>query len=211
MLSLCSLAMAAQSLSSLNGLVTDPTGAVIPGASLTLKNIGTQAVRSTVSDAHGFYNFPQVQPGTYGIDAKASGFAGVVVNDVRLQINTPATVNISFEKVGTVAETISVSAESVQVNTTDASIGNAVTGNTILQLPSFARNVVGVLRLQPGVNVFGNVNGGKTDQANVTLDGIDVNDQMERSAFTSVLRVTLDSVQEFRTTTRAAPPARRCR
>ena len=197
----CSLALSAQGLSSLNGLVTDPTGAVIPGASLTLKNIGTQALRTAVSDAHGFYNFPQVQPGAYVVDAKFGGFASVVVNDVRLQVNTPATVNITFEKVGTVTETISVSAEAAQVNTTDASIGNAVTGNTIIQLPSFARNVVGVLRLQTGVNVFGNVNGGKTDQANVTLDGIDVNDQMERSAFTSVLRVTLDSVQEFRTTT----------
>src|SRR5262249_49392863 len=101
-----------------------------------------------------------------------------------------------------------------QVNTTDASLGNAVAGQAITQLPFEARNVVGLLSLQPGV-VFlqepdpgvlndyrsGSVNGGKSDQANVMLDGVDVNDQQNRSAFTSVLRVTLDSVQEFRTVT----------
>src|SRR5205823_10795928 len=80
--------------------------------------------------------------------------------------------------------------------------------------PFEARNVVGLLALQPGVTFLrepdpgalndyrsGAVNGGKSDQANVTLDGVDVNDQQNRSAFTSVLRVTLDSVQEFRTIT----------
>src|SRR5207302_772312 len=85
----------------------------------------------------------------------------------------------------------------------------------ISQLPLEARNVAGLLSLQPGVTFFGNldpqgattdyrngsVNGGKSDQGNVTLDGVDVNDQQSQTAFTSVLRVTLDSVQEFRVTT----------
>jgi len=191
----------AQNLSSVSGVVVDPTGAVIGSAHLTLKNIDTQATRTAVSDPQGRYHFAQVQPGNYQILGKASGFSDVIVNGVRLLVNVPSTLNIAFEKVGAVAETISVSAEAVQVNTTDASIGNAIGSHGIIQLPSFARNVVGILMLQPGVNVFGNVNGGKADQANVTLDGVDVNDQMERSSFTSVLRVTLDSVQEFRTTT----------
>jgi hypothetical protein len=100
------------------------------------------------------------------------------------------------------------------VNTTDASIGNAIGDKPISQLPFEARNVVGLLSLQPGVLYLGEpnpgaigdyrsgaVNGGKSDQANVTLDGVDVNEQQNRAAFTSVLRVTLDSVQEFRTIT----------
>jgi hypothetical protein len=96
------------------------------------------------------------------------------------------------------------------LNTTDASIGNAIATKPIVQMPLNARNIVGLLALQPGV-VFvsedstnyrnGAVNGGKSDQANVTLDGVDVNDQMDRNAFTSVLRMTPDSVQEFRVTT----------
>ena len=208
------LGLHGQGLTSVSGVVSDPTGAVIPGAKLTLTNIGTDAQRDDVSDAQGRYNFAQVQPGSYKLTAKAQGFNDLVVNDIRLLVNTPATVNIAFEKIGTTTTTVQVEASAVQVNTTDASLGNAVGGQVITQLPFEARNVVGLLALQPGV-VFlkepdpgalndyrsGSVNGGKSDQANVTLDGVDVNDQQSRSAFTSVLRVTLDSVQEFRTIT----------
>ncbi|MBI3682583.1 MAG: carboxypeptidase regulatory-like domain-containing protein, partial [Acidobacteria bacterium] len=192
---------AGQQLTQLSGVVTDPTGAVIPNATLVLEDADRGLRRETTSDSQGRYAFPQVQPGTYKLTGKAAGFAEVIVNNIALLVNTPTTVNVQFEKVGAVAETVSVSAETVQVNTIDASMGNAIGSMPILQLPSFARNVTRLLQLQPGVTVFGNVNGGKSDQGNVTLDGIDVNDQMERTAFTSVLRVTLDSVQEFRTTT----------
>ncbi len=199
-----------QAFTSLSGNVSDPTGAVMAGATISLQNVDTQISRDTVSDDQGRYSYPQVQPGTYRILAKARGFADVLVNDVRLLVNSPVKINITFEKVGTVAETVSVSAEAVQLNTTDASVGNAIGTQAILQLPFFARNVAGLLAYQPGVTAFnasttddrnGAVNGGKSDQANVTLDGIDVNDQQNRFAFTSVLRVTLDSVQEFRTVT----------
>jgi hypothetical protein len=197
-----------QGLTSLSGTVTDPTGAVIPGATLVLENVERGVKRESVSDAAGRYAFPQVQPDNYRITAKAPGFADVVINDVRLLVNSPATVNVQFEKVGAVAETISVSAEAIQVNTTDASLGNAIGTQAITQLPFYVRNVAALLAYQPGVTSFeagddrdGSVNGGKSDQANITLDGADVNDQVNRSAFTSVLRVTLDSVQEFRTTT----------
>jgi hypothetical protein len=126
-------------------------------------------------------------------------------------VNTPSVVDIRFE-VGVVQQTVAVSSETPQVNTQDATIGNAVGTRPILELPFDARNVVGLLSIQPGVTFFGDpsqrddyrsgsVNGGKSDQGNVTLDGVDVNDQQNRSAFTSVLRTTLDSVQEFRTTT----------
>jgi len=198
-----------QSLSSVNGTVTDPTGAVIPSANIRLENVDTGASRETVSDSAGLYSLPQVAPGNYKITAKAQGFQDVTVSAVRLLVNSPATVNIQFAKVGAVAEAVAVTAASIQLNTSDASIGNAVSGATITQLPFEARNVVGLLSLQPGVTYIGetndsrngSVNGGKSDQANVTLDGVDVNDQQNRFAFTSVLRATLDSVQEFRVTT----------
>src|SRR6202034_2431876 len=101
-----------------------------------------------------------------------------------------------------------------QVNTEDATIGNAIGGRIVNQLPFESRNVVGLLAVPTGVTYLGEpapgalndprsgaVDGGKSDQGNVTLDGVDVNDQQNRASFTSVLRVTLDSVQEFRTTT----------
>src|SRR5262249_14780587 len=163
-LSVCVLLFSAwpglgQQLTQLSGTVTDPTGAVIPNATLTLENADRGVRREDISDTEGRYSFPQVQPGTYRLSAKAAGFSEVVVNNIELRVNTPTTVNVTFEKVGAVAETVSVTAESVQVNTTDASIGNAIGSLPIIQLPSFARNITGLLALQPGVNTFGNVNG----------------------------------------------------
>ena len=207
------LCLTAQSLTSLTGTVIDPSGAVIPGASITLENVAQGVERGTTSDAAGRYTFAQIPPGDYRINGQAAGFTDVVINNVRLLVNTPATINVEFAKVGAVAETVLVSAEAVQVNTTDASLGHAFGTRPILELPFEARNVAQLLSLQPGVTFIGNtdtlandgrngsVAGGRSDQANVTLDGIDVNDQQNRYAFASVLRATLDSIQEFRVTT----------
>ncbi len=212
LLLLIGLSLYGQALTSVNGVVTDPSGAIIVGAKIVLSNLDTGARRDTTSDQAGRYLFPQVQPGNYKIVANAQGFSDVTLSDIRLLVNSPATLNINFAKIGAVAEAVSVNAETVQLNTVDATIGNAFSSRPILQLPLEARNVVGLLALQPGVAFIGEapannpsrngaVNGGKSDQANVTMDGVDVNDQQDRSAFTSVLRATLDSVQEFRVTT----------
>jgi hypothetical protein len=207
----------AQVTTSVTGTVTDPSGAVVPNATLELINSETGAKREAKTDASGAYTFPQLNPGLYRLTAKASGFASAVINEVRLLVNTPATVNIKLE-VGAVSDTISVSSDAVQLNTVDATIGNSFGTRPILQLPFEGRNVAKILSLQAGVSWVGDsdtvnggvstatdrggvVNGGRSDQSNVTLDGVDVNDQQTRAAFNSVLRVTLDSVQEFRTTT----------
>ena len=202
-------AIAAAQTSQLSGIVTDPSGGVIPGATLEMENLATGLKRTVVSDAAGAYAFLQVAPGTYRLVVKASGFRTITVNEIQLLVNNPVTVPVKME-IGQVTEVINVSTETEHLNTVDASVGNAVGNKPIVQLPLNARNIVGLLALQPGV-VFtsegdtdsrnGAVNGGKSDQANVTLDGVDVNDQMDRNAFTSVLRMTPDAVQEFRVTT----------
>jgi hypothetical protein len=196
-----------QSITSLSGRVTDPTGAAIAGAVVEITNIATDAKRRVVSDSAGLYAFNQVTPGDYRVTAIHPGFSTETIQKVTLVVSSPSTIAIKLN-VGAVSETVSVSSASVQVNTTDASIGNAITEKPIQELPFEARNPVGLLALQPGVTYIptgdyrsGSVNGGKSDQGNVTLDGVDVNDQQFRTAFTSVLRVTLDSVQEFRVTT----------
>jgi len=196
---------------SVTGTVTDPSASVVPSASITLASVDTGAQRVTASDSQGRYTITQVPPGKYKITAKAAGFAEAVINDVELLVNQPATIDVKFEKLGSTTETVQVEATAVAVNTTDASLGNAINNNVVIQMPSFARNVVGLLAFQPGVTSFssggtvgtndGAVNGGKPDQGYVSLDGADVMDQNARQAFTSVLRVTLDSVEEFRTTT----------
>jgi len=198
-----------QATTQISGLVTDASGAVIPNASLDLENTDTGVKRSTTSDSMGAYAFLQVIPGPYKMTVKANGFRTATVSDLRLLVNNPVTSNVKLE-VGQISEVVSVTAETEQLNTVDASIGNAIGNKPIVQLPLNARNIVGLLALQPGVvytkdddtdSRNGAVNGGKSDQANVTLDGVDVNDQMDRNAFTSVLRMTPDSVQEFRVTT----------
>jgi hypothetical protein len=203
---------------SLNGTVTDPTGAAIPNAAITIANVQTGNQRTTTSDGQGRYTMPQLTPGTYKLTAKVAGFTDVVINEVELLVNEPATVPLVFQKLGATSTTITVEAAATQVNTTDASLGNVITSEAIVELPMFARNIVGLLASQPGVTIFGSagagangannldsrsgsVNGGKSDQANVTLDGADVNDQNARTAFTTVLRVTPDSVEEFRSVT----------
>src|SRR6185295_3437960 len=223
---LFSSSLPAQSFTSISGSVADPSGAVVPNAAVSLENVNTNSKRETTSNSSGNYSFVQILPGNYRLTAKAPGFADVIVNDLRLLVNSPATVGIVFEKVGAVAETISVTAEATQLNTTDASMGNAIGTKAVLELPLFARNAAGLLSFQPGVTSLGTgntdyvganpgtgastdaiderngaVNGGKSDQGNVTLAGVDVNDQQTRRASKSVLRVTLDSVQEFRSTT----------
>ena len=187
--------------SSLNGTVSDPSGAVVPNASVTLTNEQTGIQRAVSTDAQGRYTFDALTPGTYQLSAKSPGFAEIVLHNIEVLVNQPATLPVKFDKIGSTSETISVEAGATQINTVDATLGNAIDTHQIVELPSFARNVAALLTFQPGVNQAGNVNGGKTDQGNITLDGADVNRNDNRAAMTSVLNVTIDSVQEFRVTT----------
>src|SRR5215471_12217987 len=213
----CSLAVHAQDTTTLSGTVADPTGKVISGASVTATNTATGTVRSVTSGDNGSYVFAQLAPGTYSLRAEAPGFKVSVQGNLELLVKTPATVNFQLE-VGSVNETVTVSGGSeTLINRHDATIGNAFAASQITQLPLEGRNVAGLLSLQPGVTFIGNlnpdnsgntqdirngsVNGGRTDQGNISLDGVDVNDNQRGLAFNSVLRVTLDSVQEFRVVT----------
>ena len=205
----------AQDTSALSGQITDPAGKVVPGATVTVTNVATGASRSTKASDDGNYTFSQVPPGTYKLRVEGKGFKVTEQADVQLLVATPKVINIQLE-VGAVSEVVNVTGGGeVHINTTDATIGNAFNQTQIRQLPLEGRNVAGLLSLQPGVTFIGSVNadggttdyrngsvnGGKSDQANVTLDGVDVNDQQTGQSFNSVLRLTLDSVQEFRVVT----------
>ncbi|MFN7924091.1 MAG: carboxypeptidase-like regulatory domain-containing protein [Bryobacteraceae bacterium] len=216
--SLAASSVYGQAVTSLNGTVVDPTGAAIPAAALTLTNIENNASRETASDGLGRYAFPGLAPGTYRLKATKQGFADVSIQNLRLLVNTPATVNVTFEKVGSVSQTIEVAAESIQLNTVDATLGNSFGTKQVTQLPLEGRRVDRLLSLQGGVSYIGDpdtvnggssaavdrngvVNGGRSDQSNIMLDGVDINNQQTRDPFQGALRVTLDSVQEFRVTT----------
>src|SRR5262249_6510829 len=174
--------------------------------------------RTTLTDAQGGYRLLALPPGTYTLVVTAKGFARYQQTNLQLLVNTPSTANVQL-KVGETAETVTVSSEAPALNLVDASIGNPFNETQVKQIPLEGRNVPELLSLQAGVAYTGNredldkpaykdqdtrngaVNGARSDQSNITLDGVDVNDQNTGYAFTSVLPVTLDSVQEFRVTT----------
>src|SRR5947209_14278166 len=91
-----------QALTSRSGTITDPSHAVVPGVSITITSTTTQAARSDTSDASGRYSFLQVQPGTYKLEAKFHGFETLVIPEVRLLVNTPATLPLTFQALGSI-------------------------------------------------------------------------------------------------------------
>jgi hypothetical protein len=202
------------SATSLRGTVTDPSGSAVAGATVVLSSAETKTERTATTGPEGEYQFLSLPPGTYVLSVTASGFSRQEQSGLQLLVNTPATANVRL-KVGQVNESVNVSSEIEALNTVDASIGNSFGETQVKQIPLEGRNVPDLLSLQAGVAYTGNrpdiqkdqdtrsgaVNGARSDQSNVTLDGVDVNDQGNGYAFTSVLPVTLDSVQEFRVTT----------
>jgi hypothetical protein len=217
-----SISAFSQSTTSLGGRVTDKSGAIIPGASVRLTLIATSATRDNVTNGNGEYQFSQLAPGRYNLTVSSNGFQTAEKTGIDLLVSQPATVNVALA-VANVTEQVAVTSDVEPVlNTTDATMGNAFDTKQVSSLPIEGRNVPDLLSLQPGVtylgrtddnngtNAVGNnssdsrsgaVNGGRSDQSNITLDGVDVNDINNGYAFTSVLRVTQDSVAEFRVTT----------
>jgi len=229
-LSLCLTFLAAsaslfgQATTSLRGTVTDGSGAAIAEAVVNLSDPSTGASRKVVTDSKGEYQFLQVMPSTYLVQVDKPGFSTLIQKNVKLEVATPATLDCKLE-VGSVGVTISVEADASSINTVDASLGSPFTQTQIRQLPLQTRNVVELLSIQPGVTQTGETLGARRDQNNITLDGVDVNDNQNSgittlnglsngsnssgnvttnnqvvAGFNSALPIPLDSVQEFRVT-----------
>lgn len=192
---------------SVRGTVLDPQGNAVAGATITISDSTRNFSRTQSTNADGGYNFQLLPPATYRLEVEAVGFKKFVVSNVEAKVDTPVERDIPLE-IGDISETVTVtSGGEAALNTSDATLGNTFESRRIAELPLNARNIVGLLSLQPGVTRSGEVTGSRRDQANITLDGIDVNEQQSGldivtgDAFGSVLRVTPDSVQEFRVTT----------
>jgi len=172
--------------SSLSGTVTDPKGSVIAGAALTLSNPETGFARNARSNDQGVYQFLQVPPATYELIVLAPGFAKEKRSNLVLMVDTPTTLDIPMRVSG--GEIIvEVAGTAPLVNTQEASLGHAFNSDQISYLPFEGREATSILSLQPGVAFTGNgsnisaasdsrsgsVNGARSDQTNVTLDGVD--------------------------------------
>jgi hypothetical protein len=209
--------------SSLRGTVKDKSGAVIVDGAVTLTDASNGTIRNVLTDNSGEYQVLQVTPGKYTLKVEKPGFSVLVKNDLTLEVNVPATLDCVLE-VGSTGSTVNVEADAPRINTVDGSVGNAFEEKQIKELPLQTRNVVELLSIQPGVTQTGEVLGARRDQNNVTLDGVDVNNNQTSGittalmngsqsstsmvagsnsntpGFNAALPVPLDSVEEFRVT-----------
>ncbi len=199
---------------SLRGTVYDPKGAVVTGATVTITNPSTGFTRSEKSDGQGNYQFLELPPAKYDVTVNAHGFATMKQSGLILQVATPATMNLSMEVSGGTV-TVEVEGTTPLVNTQNATLGHAFGEEQIADLPFEGRDPAGILSLQTGVVFTGNsthimsasdsragaVNGARSDQSNITLDGVDNNDELLGTAFTGAIRAPLDSLEELKVTT----------
>jgi hypothetical protein len=208
-----SLSSWGQATTSLHGTVTDPSGAAVAGAKIILTNQDTNLARETTTTSKGVYEFVSVLPGTYKITVEANGFRTYVLTGLQLLVALPATADVRLA-VGAPSQIMEVTGQAAPLNTTDATLGNTMGSNEIENLPMEAEQLPLLLSLQPGVvynglNILtdsydtraGSVNGEHSDQNNITLDGVSVNDEFNGYAFQGVLPSTPYSVEEFRVTT----------
>jgi len=196
---------------SLHGTVSDSQGALIPGAMVTITRTDIGFIQTHKANGKGEYLFEQIPPGRYTIATTVPGF-GEASQTAELLVNEPSTVNFKM----TVAEqtSVDVNTNTTVLNTVDATIGTPFDSAQIQTLPFEGTNVMDLLSLQAGVLFLGDdkessgsdtregaINGARSDQNNITLDGVDNNVSNEGYAFTGALRSTRDSVEEFRVVT----------
>ncbi len=185
------------------GTVTDPSGAVIAGAQISLTDTETGITQKTTANAAGQYVFPSVRPGTYSLTATSQGFRTVRVSSLVVNVSKSYQMNFKLQ-LGRVSETVEVKATAaVQLQTTSAQVGNAIGSNVMMDLPTLQHNATELVQLQPGVQPGSGVfptpdvrsAGAMDDQNTYTLDGIDISDNLVGDG--TWLPVSEDSVKEF--------------
>lgn len=195
---------------SVRGVVSDPQGKQVSGATVTIKNESTGFTRTQTTSSGGEYSFELIPPGEYKIEIEAQGFRKKILS-VRALVGNPTDASAALE-LGSSTQTVIVEGTGeVQINTQDAALGNNFVNQQIIQLPLEARNVLDLLTLQPGVTREGYVAGARSDQSNITLDGVDINDQQIETTVagqpvtnplnTPVLRLNSEAIEEFRVNT----------
>jgi hypothetical protein len=198
----CIALASAQVTSRLTGLVTDPHGAAVPGAQITVTNVATGAALNAIADERGEYAVASVATGTYRVAISASGFKKSVINDVKVDAGVPATVNATLE-LGTLAETIEVTGGAEILQTTSATVSSTLVGRQIHELPFVTRNVLELIVTQVGTQTIGtprtsSINGLPKGSLNITMDGVSIQDNLLRSddGFFATIQPKTDAIEE---------------
>lgn len=196
---------------SIAGTVTDNNGAVIPNASVEVRGAGGQTF-TVVTNDNGVYRVPAVATGTYSVSVTLSGFRRSVVNNVKVDIGTPSTVNIVLQA-GDISEIVEVSSGGEVLQTETATVGNTISGRQINQTPIASRDALDLILRLPGVSSVGaprqsSINGLPKGSLQLTLDGVDIQDNVLRSSdgFFTYVRPRVDAIEEVVVST-ASPGA----
>ena len=197
----------AQVTAALSGTVTDPNGAVVAGATVTIKEASTGTEFKAVTTGQGTYTVPSLGAGTYNVTVSATGFKSVTVEGVRMDAGVPATANVTLE-LGAASETVVVQGGGEIVQSQTANITTTLSTNQIAHLPLVSRNPINFVTLLPGVNTATNarastINGLPTSAIDITLDGINIQDNFNKTTDGFFTRVppSLDSVEEVTVST----------
>ena len=202
---------------SIQGTVTDPSGAAIAGATVTVTNKGTGVTQNTVSDSQGRYQFAQLILGTYDLDATKDGFQKVVKTGIQLSVGTTSVVDMALP-VGQSVQTVTVEASNVQVETTTAQVSTLIDSKQLTDLPLNNRSLANLILLAPGVNVYTNaftqgafygggftfsVGGGRPNGQAMVLDDSDVQDYYSHGAAGGALGTYMgvDAIGQFQVLT----------
>ncbi len=198
------------STSSLSGTVTDPTGAMVPAAAVTVRNNDTGALFKSATAANGVFLVPSLAPGTYSVTVNAPGFKQAQVPSVKLDVGVPSNIQVTLE-VGAQAETVTVEGSGVILQTQTATVSTTLVGRQILELPLVSRDALDLVLFLPGVNTPGRprtstINGLPKSALNITLDGVNVQDNLGKSGdgYFTYIRPRLDAIQEVTISTATA-------
>ncbi|HEX3878215.1 MAG TPA: TonB-dependent receptor [Bryobacteraceae bacterium] len=194
----------------LNGTVTDPHGAAVPNAHIVVLNVDTGQSTATNANEHGEWLLPGMQAATYRVTVSAPGFSNSVLDGAVMHAGVPLTVNAKLE-IGSVSETVSVSAAAEQLQTTNATVSSTVQTKQVTDLPYISRGGMDLFVTQPSVQTTGanrnsTINGLPLAALNVTLDGINVqtNTSKDTDGFFALIPVRQDSLEEITLTTSAS-------
>ncbi len=206
----CLPVMAQEVSAGITGRVTDPSGGAIVGAAVTAKDLDRQTQWPTKTNEDGIYAFPRIPVGRYELRIESAGFKAHVDPEIVLQINQRARVDARLE-VGAISESVSVTAESAQLQTETTQVGSVISANTIINTPLISRNPISLTLLAPGVTTpnpsgFNSgvrttgggrpyVNGNREEGNNFLLDGVDNN---QTSDNLSSYQPNLDAIAEFK-------------
>lgn len=197
---------------SLAGTVNDPQAAVVEGAQVVVRNNATGAEFTATTSDNGTFNVPALPSGLYTVTITGQGFKKSVVEGVKIDIGTPSSISVTLE-IGSAEETVTITGTGELLQTQTANVGTTITGRQITELPFASRDALDLVLLLPGTATPGRprtstVNGLPKGALNITLDGLNVQDNLLKSndGFFTYIRPRIDAIDEVTLST-ATPGA----